>query len=36
MKKYLQKFGIAGFLFFLLKGVVWLAAPFFIARGCFN
>jgi hypothetical protein len=35
MKKYLKKLGIAGFLFFFLKGIAWLIVPFFLARGCF-
>ena len=26
-----RKFGIAGFLFFLVKGLLWLAAPFVFA-----
>ncbi|MFT6938059.1 MAG: hypothetical protein ACJA1N_002364 [Saprospiraceae bacterium] len=25
MKKYLKKIGVAGFLFFSIKGLVWLA-----------
>ena len=27
----IRKFGVAGFLFFLVKGLLWLAAPFVFA-----
>lgn len=27
----LRRFGFAGFLFFLVKGLLWLAAPFLFA-----
>ncbi|NND06975.1 MAG: hypothetical protein HKN87_11395 [Saprospiraceae bacterium] len=29
-KSYLKKIGIVGFLFFLIKGLIWLAVLFFI------
>lgn len=29
---YLKKIGIWGFLFFLLKGIVWLVIAYFIVR----
>jgi hypothetical protein len=31
MKALLRKFGIAGFLFFLLKGLAWLLLPLLAA-----
>lgn len=34
MKKLLKRFGIAGFLFFFVKGLAWLIVPFLVARGC--
>ena len=32
---YLKKLGVAGFVFFLIKGLAWLLVPVLIARGCF-
>jgi len=29
-KRWLKRFGIAGFLFFLIKGLLWLLVPFLI------
>lgn len=29
-KTYLKKLGVAGFLFFLIKGLVWLAIFYFV------
>jgi hypothetical protein len=29
-KKLIKRFGIAGFLFFLIKGLLWLIVPFLI------
>lgn len=36
MKSALRKLGLAGFLFFLLKGVLWLTVPAAVVafRGC--
>ena len=31
-KAYLKKIGLAGFLFFLLKGLAWLFVLFFIGK----
>jgi hypothetical protein len=31
-RKWLQRVGIGGFLFFLLKGIAWLVVGYFIAR----
>jgi hypothetical protein len=31
-KKWLKRFGVAGFLFFFIKGLVWLAVFFGIAK----
>jgi hypothetical protein len=31
-KKHLAKVGIFGFLFFLLKGLMWIAITYFILR----
>lgn len=36
-KNWLKKFGIAGFMFFLIKGLVWIGvfvAAFFGWKGC--
>ena len=33
---WLRRLGIAGFLFFLVKGLLWLAIPWLIARGIFS
>ena len=31
-RKWLKKLGLAGFLFFLLKGLVWLALGYFLFK----
>lgn len=31
---WLKRFGVAGFLFFLIKGLVWLALGFGAFKGC--
>ena len=36
IKKLLKKFGIAGFLFFFIKGLLWLIVPFLITLGLFS
>ena len=33
-KKWLKRIGIAGFLFFLIKGLAWLAVMLFAWKGC--
>lgn len=33
-KTYLKKLGVAGFLFFFIKGLVWIAIFAFGAKGC--
>ncbi len=33
-KTWFQRFGVAGFLFFLVKGLVWLAVIFGVVKGC--
>jgi len=35
MKATFKKFGIAGILFFTLKGLAWLLIPYLIAKGWF-
>jgi hypothetical protein len=32
MRKWLARFGLAGFMFFLIKGLVWLAVIFGIGK----
>lgn len=32
IKKWLRKIGIAGFLFFLIKGIAWIAITYFIFK----
>lgn len=32
VKKALKRFGIGGFLFFLLKGIAWLVLGYFVVR----
>lgn len=32
LKKWLQRFGLGGFLFFLLKGIVWLVIGYVAIR----
>jgi hypothetical protein len=34
-KQRLKKIGLAGFLFFLLKGIAWLFVFYFAGKGCF-
>ncbi|MDP5121101.1 MAG: hypothetical protein NWQ46_05880 [Spirosomaceae bacterium] len=36
MKDWFKRMGWAGFLFFLIKGLLWLIVPYLIARGCFQ
>jgi hypothetical protein len=33
-KKWLKKLGIAGFLFFFIKGLVWIGVFVFAAKSC--
>ncbi len=33
-KKWLKRIGVAGFLFFLIKGLIWIAVFFFAWKGC--
>jgi hypothetical protein len=33
-KKWLKRAGLAGFLFFLIKGLVWIAVGLFAWKGC--
>lgn len=33
-KKWLKRIGIAGFLFFLIKGLIWIAVFLFAWKGC--
>ncbi|WP_343634813.1 hypothetical protein [Fluviicola sp.] len=33
-KKWLKRAGLAGFLFFLIKGLVWIAVALFAWKGC--
>jgi len=35
MKKLLKRFGVAGILFFSLKGLAWLFLPVLVAKRCF-
>lgn len=32
--KYLKRIGLAGFLFFLLKGLVWIGVFYFAGKSC--
>lgn len=34
--RFIKRVGIAGFLFFLIKGLLWLIIPYLIAKGLFN
>lgn len=34
LKKWLARFGVVGFLFFLIKGLVWIAISIFAVKGC--
>lgn len=33
-KKWLKRAGVAGFLFFLIKGLAWIAVALFAWKGC--
>jgi hypothetical protein len=33
-KKWLKRIGVAGFLFFLIKGLIWIAVFLFAWKGC--
>jgi len=33
-KKWLARLGIAGFIFFLVKGLVWIGIALFAAKSC--
>ena len=33
-KKWLKRAGVAGFLFFLIKGLVWIVVALFAWKGC--
>lgn len=33
-KKWLKRAGLAGFLFFLIKGLVWIVVALFAWKGC--
>ncbi len=35
-RRILARFGLFGFLFFLIKGLAWLAVPALVALGIFN
>ena len=35
-KSWLKKIGIAGFLFFLIKGLIWLAIFYFLGKSAFG
>jgi hypothetical protein len=30
VRRWLKRIGVAGFLFFLIKGLLWLLVPFFV------
>jgi hypothetical protein len=34
LRKWLARFGVAGFLFFLIKGLIWIAISVFAVKGC--
>jgi hypothetical protein len=34
-KTWIKRMGIAGFIFFLIKGLLWLIIPYIIAKGIF-
>lgn len=36
LAKYMKRFGVAGFLFFFIKGLLWLLIPLLIALGWFG
>jgi hypothetical protein len=31
---WVKRLGFAGFMFFLVKGLLWLAVPFIVVRSC--
>jgi hypothetical protein len=33
--RWFKRIGIAGFIFFLLKGLLWLIIPYLLAKGIF-
>jgi hypothetical protein len=33
MWRFIKRMGIAGFMFFLIKGLLWLIIPYLIAKG---
>lgn len=35
IKTWFKRIGVAGFLFFLIKGLLWLLIPYLIAKGIF-
>jgi hypothetical protein len=35
-KQWMKRLGLVGFLFFLIKGLLWLLVPYLIAKGLFN
>jgi len=36
LKRWIKRFGVAGFLFFLVKGLVWLIVPGLVAYFSFS
>jgi len=32
--EWIRRVGVAGFLFFFIKGLLWLAVPALMVRGC--
>lgn len=34
LKRWLKRIGLAGFLFFFIKGLVWIGIFVFAAKGC--
>jgi hypothetical protein len=34
--RWVRRFGVAGFVFFLVKGLLWLIVPVLVARGLWN
>jgi hypothetical protein len=35
-KRWLRRVGVIGFLFFLIKGLLWLIVPYLLAKGFFR
>jgi hypothetical protein len=35
-RKWIKRVGVLGFLFFLIKGLLWLLIPYLIAKGVFK